>query len=90
MTTAVTLPHHRGHRIHDLRLVVGAHPAGRLVEKQQFWAQRIGDGDVEQLALALGEAARQHAALVAQAELAEHLEGLVAHRAVVIGERGDP
>ena len=52
--------HHRGDGIHDLGLVARAHAARGLVEKEQLGAQRIGDGDVEELALALRQPARQH------------------------------
>ena len=83
MTTAVmpSRAHDRGDRVHDLALVARAHPAGRLVEEEELGPQRIGDRDVEQLALALRQAARQHRCLAVEAELAEHLDGLVAHLA---------
>src|SRR5215510_3446607 len=42
--------HDRRHGIHDLRLLAGAHPARRLVEEEEFGAQRVGHGDVEGLA----------------------------------------
>src|SRR2546430_811461 len=51
-----TRAYDRGYGIHDLRLLARAHPARRLVEEEQFWAQRIGHGDVEELALALRQA----------------------------------
>src|SRR4030081_408127 len=81
--------HHRGYGIHDLALVAGADPAGRLVEKEELGPQRIGHGDVEQLALALRQAPRQHGAHALEAELPEHVEGLVADVLVVLGQRGD-
>src|SRR6266511_5424172 len=49
--------HHRGDDVHDGRLLAGADAAGRLVEEQQLGPQRVGDGHVQQLALALAEAA---------------------------------
>src|ERR671922_49475 len=81
--------HDRGHGIHDLRLVARAHPAGRFVEKEQFRAQRISDGNVEQLALALRQAAGQNGALFHKSELAKHVEGLAADVLIAIGKRGD-
>src|SRR5262245_44008306 len=80
----------RRHGIHDLRLLARAHPARRLVEKEEFWAQRIGHGDVEQLALALRQAAGRHAALAVETEPAEDVEGLAADILVVVRERRDP
>src|SRR5215510_12170223 len=68
--------HDRRHGIHDLRLLARAYPARRLVEKEQFWAQRIGHGDIKQLALALRRAAGRHAALAVETEPAEDVEGL--------------
>src|SRR5215472_5833938 len=82
--------HDRRHGIHDLRLLARAHPARRLVEKEQFWAQRIGHGNVEQLALALRQAASRHAALAVETEPAEHVEGLAADVLVVVRKRRDP
>src|SRR6266516_2597330 len=81
--------HDRGHGIHDLLLVARAHPAGRFVEEQQLRAQRIGDGDVEQLALALRQAAGRHRALVGKPELAKHVEGLAADVPVAVRKRRD-
>src|SRR2546425_9383888 len=43
----------------SLRLVARADAAGRLVEEQQPGAQRVGDRDVEELALALREPSRR-------------------------------
>src|SRR5499427_10416302 len=82
--------HDRRHGIHDLRLLARAHPARRLVEKEQLWAQRIGHGDVEQLALALRQAASRHAALAVETEPAEHVEGFAADVLVVVRKRRDP
>src|SRR5262245_3182678 len=83
-------PHYRRHGIHDLRLVARAHPARRLVEKEQLRAQRIGHGDVEELALALRQPAGRGAALAREAELLEHVEGLAPDVLIVVGERRDP
>ena len=52
--------HDRGDGVHDLALVARAHAAGRLVEEQELRPQRVGERHVEQLALALREAAREH------------------------------
>src|SRR5262245_27010637 len=82
--------HDRRHGIHDLRLLAGAHPARRLVEEEEFGAQRVGHGDVEQLALALRQAAGWHAALAVETEPAEDVEGLAADVLVVVGKRRDP
>src|SRR5262249_32090702 len=82
--------HDRRHGVHDLRLLARAHPARRLVEEEEFWSERIGHGDVEQLALALRQAAGRHSALAVEPEAAEHLEGLPADVLVVVGKRRDP
>src|SRR5262249_42406515 len=81
--------HNRRHGVHDLRLVARAHPARRLVEKEQFRTQRIGNGDVEQLALALRQTAGRHGALAGKTELAKHVEGLPADVLVVVRKRRD-
>src|SRR5436190_5693284 len=81
--------HDGGHGVHDLRLVARAHSAGRLVQEEQFRAQRISHGDVEQLAFALRQPAGQHAAHAGKTELAQHVQGLAAHVAVVVGDRRD-
>src|SRR5262245_23654926 len=80
----------RRHGIHDLRLLARAHPARRLVEEEEFWTQRIGHGDVEQLALALRQAAGRHAALAVETEPAEDVEGLAADVLVMVRKRRDP
>src|SRR5215469_11146615 len=85
-----TRAHDRGHGIHDLRLLARAHPARRLVEKEQLWAQRISHRDVEELALALRQAAGRHAALAVEPEAAEDVEGLAADILVVVRKRRDP
>src|SRR5215472_13291866 len=85
-----TRAHDRGHGIHDLRLLARAHPARRLVEKEELWAQRISHGDVEQLALALRQAAGRHAALAVEPEAAEDVEGLAANVLVVVRKCRDP
>src|SRR5712692_7691822 len=59
----------------------------RLVEEQELRAQRVGDGHVEELALALREPARDHPRLPLEAELLEDTARLVAHGAVGVGER---
>src|SRR5262245_36551424 len=81
--------HDRRYGIHDLRLLARDHAARRLVEKEQFWAQRIGHGDVEQLALALRQAAGRYAALAIETEPAEHVEGFAADILVVVRKRRD-
>src|SRR6266446_7844373 len=85
-----TRAHHRGYGSHDLRLLARAHPARRLVEKQQLWAQRISHRDVEELALALRQAAGRHAALAVEPEPAQDVEGLAADILVVVRKRRDP
>src|SRR6266567_1317929 len=81
--------HDRRHGIHDLRLLARANPARRLVEKEQFRAQGIGHGDVEQLALTLRQSAGRHAALAVELEPAEDVEGLAADIPVVVRECRD-
>ena len=78
--------HHRGHSVHDLRLLVGADAAGWLVEEQQARAQRISDRNVEQLALALRKVAGRDIALGQQTEAAQHVERLAPHLIVTLGE----
>src|SRR5215471_7970762 len=82
--------HDRGYGIHDLRLLARAHPARRLVEKEEFRAQRISHRDVEELALALCQAAGRHAALAVEPEPAEDVEGLATDILVVVRKRRDP
>src|SRR5262245_10505240 len=81
--------HDRRHDIHDLRLLARAHPARRLVEEKEFRAQRIGDGNVQELAFALRQATRRHRALAGKTELAQHVEGLAADIPVMVGKRRD-
>src|SRR5947209_4356744 len=85
-----TRAHDRGYGIHDLRLLARAHPARRLVEKEEFWAQRISHRDVEELALASRQAAGRHAALAVELEPDQLGEGLAAHILVVLRKRRDP
>ena len=40
-------PDHPRDRVHDLHLVPGADPAGRLVEEQELWLQGIGERHVQ-------------------------------------------
>src|SRR3984893_3134262 len=84
-----TRAHDRGYGIHDLRLLARAHPARRLVEKEELWAQRISHRDVEELALALRQAAGRYAALAVEPEPAQHVEGLAADVLVVVRKRRD-
>ena len=53
-------------------LVTGADTAGGLVEEQKLRPERIGDRNIEEFALALGETARDYVALPGKTELAEH------------------
>ena len=62
--------HHLRDDVHDRRLLARADAARRLVEEQELGAERVGDRDVEELALALGEAAREHARLGQRARTA--------------------
>src|SRR5712691_4748857 len=63
--------------VHDGRLLAGANAAGGLVEEEQLGLERVGDGHVQELALALAEPARDHAGLARQSELLEDRHGLV-------------
>src|SRR5690606_7425642 len=76
----------RGDGVHDLALVARADPARRLIEEQELWPQCIGERDVEQLALSLGEVARHDRALVGQTELSENAVGLLGNVAVEMSE----
>src|SRR5438132_825947 len=53
----VVRPDDRADHVHDRRLLAGAHAAGRLVEEEKLRLERVGDGDVEQLAFPLRDAA---------------------------------
>src|SRR6266481_6936574 len=72
--------------VHDRCLLAGADPAGRLVEEEQLGLQGIGDGDVEQLALSLGDATGQLRRLRLQPELPEDVERLLPHGLLAVGE----
>src|SRR5436190_8448728 len=63
--------------------------ARRLVEEQELRPERVRDGDVEELALALRDAAREHLGLPLEAEEPEDLERLVPHGVVGARERGE-
>src|ERR1700693_2823063 len=80
-------PHHLRDAVHDRRLLAGADAAGGLVEEEELGLERVGDGHVEELALALAEPARDHAGLARQAELLEHGHGLVPDGPVRVRER---
>src|SRR2546427_2782277 len=58
----------RGDDVHDGGLLAGAHAAGRLVEEEELRPQRVGDRDVEQLPLPLGEPAGQDSRLGAETQ----------------------
>src|SRR5262245_65928630 len=75
-------PNNGGDNIHDRGLLPRANAAGRLVKKQELWPERVGHGDVEELALTLGEAAGWLVGLVFEAELPKHLEGFGSHSVV--------
>src|SRR5512140_581731 len=79
-------PDARGDHVHDRRLLAGAHAAGRLVEEEQPGPERVGHGDVEQLALPLGDAPRQRERLRLQPELAQDSGRLAPDLSVVVGE----
>src|SRR5712664_888902 len=80
----------RADDVHDGRLLPGAHAAGGLVEKEELRLQSVGDGYVEQLALALRDDAGQLRALRLQPELAEDLERLIPHLVVASGQGEEP
>src|SRR6516225_635817 len=79
-------PDHRRHSIHDLRLFMSAHAAGRLVEEQQPGTQSIGDGNVEELALTLRQTSGRSRGFARQPELTQHIERLATYIAVVVGQ----
>src|SRR2546430_1516822 len=58
----------RRDRVHDGRLLARAHAARRLVEEQELRPERVRDGEVEELALALRDAAREHPGRSLEAE----------------------
>src|SRR5437016_1779664 len=72
-------PDHGGNDVHDGRFLAGADTAGGLVQEEELGAERVGHGDVQQLALTLAEPARHHPGLAGQAELLEHGHSLVPH-----------
>src|SRR6266542_4157508 len=79
--------HHLRDDVHDGRLLAGADTAGGLVEEEELGAERVGHGDVQQLAFALAEPARYHPRLARQAELLEHRHGLVPDGSVRVRQR---
>src|SRR5262249_25615292 len=89
MTTAVTAPARTTEDTVSM-ICVFSRVLTPLVEKEEFRAQRISHRDVEELALALRQAAGRHAALAVKPEPAEDLEGLAADVLVVVRKRRDP
>src|SRR5207302_8332608 len=71
---------------HDRRLLARADPARRLVEEEQPGLPRVGDRDVEELALTLREPTRQRARLGVEPEEREHLRRLRPHRPIRVGQ----
>src|SRR5215475_11083078 len=82
-----TRPHHLRDDVHDRRLLTSADTTGGLVEEEELGFERVGDGHVQQLALALAEPACHHFGLGGQTELLEHGHGLLPDGAVRIRQR---
>src|SRR5215467_12847866 len=82
--------HHVADDVHDGRLLARAHPARGLVQEEELGAEGVGHRHVEELPLALGEAAREHARLGEEPELLEDLCSLAPHGAVGLGEGEEP
>src|SRR5215831_14945244 len=61
-------PDDRADDVHDGGLLAGAHAARRLVEEEEPGAEGVGEGDVEELALALGEPPGRHLGLGGEPE----------------------
>src|SRR5215813_11892449 len=78
--------HHVADDVHDGRLLARAHPARGLVQEEELGLERVGDGHVEELPLALGEAAREHARLWEQPELLENASCLAVYLRIGVGE----
>src|SRR5215472_6834095 len=79
--------HHLRDDVHDRRLLTSADTARGLVEEEEPGLERVGDGHVQQLALALAEPARHHPGLGGQTELLEHGHGLLPDGPVRIRQR---
>src|SRR5215468_3475739 len=78
--------HYVADDVHDGRLLARAHPARGLVEEEELGLEGVGNGHVEELALPLREAAREHASLGQEAELLEDAGGFAAHLGIGVGE----
>src|SRR2546422_3613528 len=81
-------PRGRDQRLHDRRLVRGAHPRCRLVEEDDLRSQGECGRHVEELLVSLRQLPRQRVTLVAEAEQLGHLERGLLHLAIP-GERGE-
>src|SRR5438067_1025223 len=92
----VVLDHHRGDLVrahdggddvHDGRLLPRAHAAGGLVEEEETRLERVGDRHVEELSLALRDAAGEARLLRHQPEEAQGLQRLPPYGPVAIRQR---
>src|SRR6266511_2796018 len=77
----------RAHDVHNRRLLARGHAAGRFVEEEQLGLERIGDRDVEQLALAVGDCAGKHHCRAVEAEAAQHVVRLRPYGVVAARQR---
>src|SRR5216684_6212406 len=77
----------RADDVHDWRLLSRRHAARRLVEEEKLRPQRIGDRDIEQLALAMGDRACRHRHMPIKPEAPEHIVRLCPHGMVTACER---
>src|SRR5262249_45286535 len=71
----------------DRGFLAGGDATGRLVRKEKARLQRVGDRHVEELALALRDAAGQSRRLFLQPELAKDLESLLPDDVMAVRER---
>src|ERR1700687_1855887 len=77
----------RADDIHDRCLLSRRHTARRLVEEEQLRPQRIGDRDIEQLALAMGDRACPHLHVPVKPEAPEYIVRLGPHVLVAARQR---